>query len=513
MDQVFSQENILEAVINALERKTISVDVEFDQKTTEEIYLVSAGTFEQLGSTGNTVEDGGLLGSWLEGSSYKATTACIVWSMDKASFQKLTRGRKFEEFVDLSEEEGVPGSTPISEKGSKENSGSLADKIAADFKEKERIFDIEMALRPSNAVFTALGRVVPDQHFTFPKPVHVVGNAPTKIAESKREDDEMQTSKEYLIEATSDLTNHTYVHTVSEKGAKAKECSTPNQDNFAIVHFEGGSLYAVFDGHGPFGHVVSLKLVQYVPYFALSDPNLLKNPREALARAFKKAQEKLEDFAKDEGINIHVSGSSGSVLLQYGKHILIAWVGDSRVICMNYGRNSEKLIFESEDHVPQLPDEKKRIESHDPPGEVREVAPDYWRIYIPGTPVPGLTMSRGFGDISCADRGVIVEPEFQEVELGDDPVCAIVASDGVWEFLDGAFVQKTFSKKLRLKGPVETNRLLVDSARKRWKAYEGDICDDITSIIIQFNVRSKGDETPAGIFMTFQDLAADNKDA
>ena len=46
-----------------------------------------------------------------------------------------------------------------------------------------------------------------------------------------------------------------------------------------------GSLYAVFDGHGPFGHVVSLKLVQYVPYFALSDPNLLKNPREALARA------------------------------------------------------------------------------------------------------------------------------------------------------------------------------------------------------------------------------------
>ena len=27
---------------------------------------------------------------------------------------------------------------------------------------------------------------------------------------------------------------------MSEKGAKAKECSTPNQDNFAIVHFEGG---------------------------------------------------------------------------------------------------------------------------------------------------------------------------------------------------------------------------------------------------------------------------------
>merc|ERR1719261_52816 len=129
-----------------------------------------------------------------------------------------------------------------------------------------------------------------------------------------------------------------------------------------------------------------------------------------------------------------------------------------------------------------------------------------------GTPVPGLTMSRCFGDISCADRGLIVEPEFQEIELGDEPLCAIVASDGIWEFLDGAFVLEKYIKKLRLKGPLETNRLLVESGRKRWKAYEGDICDDITSIIIQFNVRSKGDTTPSSIFMTFQDLVADNDD-
>ena len=38
------------------------------------------------------------------------------------------------------------------------------------------------------------------------------------------------------------------------------------------------------------------------------------------------------------------------------------------------------------EHAPELPEEKKRIESHDPPGEVREVAGKY-RIYIPGKEV------------------------------------------------------------------------------------------------------------------------------
>jgi serine/threonine protein phosphatase PrpC len=495
----------IEVVINALEMKTIEEGKEFDQKTADEIYLVATGTFEQLGSPGKTVTEGGLLGPWLDGNSYKAKKECRVWAIDKASFQILTRGRKFEEFEDAEEKKDEKKAEE-----SKDAPASLADKIAADFKSKEHLFGVDASLRPSNAVFAALGRVVPDQHFTHPKPVYVVGDAPTKTAESKREDDEMQKSKDYLIEATSNLSAHTYVHTVCEKGAKAKETSTPNQDNFAIVHFTGGSLYSVFDGHGPFGHIVSLKLVQYVPHFLLTDPDLLKKPKEAIIRAFRKAEDKLEEFAKQENMNIHVSGASGSVVLQYDRHLLIAWIGDSRVITMNYGRNSEKLTFESTDHVPQLPEEKKRIENHDPPGEVREVSPDYWRIYLPGQPVPGLTMSRCFGDISCADRGLIVEPEFQEIELGDEPLCAIVASDGIWEFLDGAFVLEKYVKKLRLKGPLETNRLLVDSARKRWKAYEGDICDDITSIIIQFNVRSKGDESPASIFMTFQDLLADN---
>jgi hypothetical protein len=66
-------------------------------------------------------------------------------------------------------------------------------------------------------------------------------------------------------------------------------------------------------------------------------------------------------------------------------------------------------------------------------------------------------------------------------------------------------VVEKLTKKLRLKGPIETNRLLVDASRKRWAAYEGELCDDITSIVIQFGVKPK-DAGPATISMTYQKL-------
>jgi len=69
----------------------------------------------------------------------------------------------------------------------------------------------------------------------------------------------------------------------------------------------------------------------------------------------------------------------------------------------------------------------------------------------------------------------------------------IVASDGIWEFLTADEVIKFTSKKLRLKGPRETNKALIDSSRKRWKHVEGEYCDDISCAIIMFNQKAEGD--------------------
>lgn len=58
-------------------------------------------------------------------------------------------------------------------------------------------------------------------------------------------------------------------------------------------------------------------------------------------------------------------------------------------------------------------------------------------------------------------------------------------SDGVWEFLDSQFVVKAVAKKIQSDGPAKTLEKLQREAKKRWKAEEGDYCDDITSVLVQ----------------------------
>eukprot|EP00441_Pelagodinium_beii_P013778 CAMPEP_0197665050 /NCGR_PEP_ID=MMETSP1338-20131121/59006_1 /TAXON_ID=43686 ORGANISM="Pelagodinium beii, Strain RCC1491" /NCGR_SAMPLE_ID=MMETSP1338 /ASSEMBLY_ACC=CAM_ASM_000754 /LENGTH=119 /DNA_ID=CAMNT_0043243803 /DNA_START=55 /DNA_END=414 /DNA_ORIENTATION=- len=103
-------------------------------------------------------------------------------------------------------------------------------------------------------------------------------------------------------------------------------------------------------------------------------------------------------------------------------------------------------------------------------------------------------MSRAFGDTASA--GVIQEPQYHSLFMQpSDELYAVVASDGIWEFIDYAKVVELTSKKLRLKGPSETAKFLLEASRKRWAAYCGDYCDDITLLVIQWNVSTKGEET------------------
>ena len=40
------------------------------------------------------------------------------------------------------------------------------------------------------------------------------------------------------------------------------------QDNFFVHHVGAITMYGVCDGHGPFGHLVSFRLVQTIPHLA-----------------------------------------------------------------------------------------------------------------------------------------------------------------------------------------------------------------------------------------------------
>merc|ERR1712151_620189 len=132
------------------------------------------------------------------------------------------------------------------------------------------------------------------------------------------------------------------------------------------------------------------------------------------------------------GVNVEASGAAGSMLIIESQTVHIAHIGDAGVMVASWNRRDSRLIAGTKDHKPELPEEKERLEAAG--NDVRQVDEDSWRIYRAGTNFPGLTMSRAFGDTACS--GVLQEPEYQKLDLQpSDQVYAVLASDGIWEFL------------------------------------------------------------------------------
>ena len=94
----------------------------------------------------------------------------------------------------------------------------------------------------------------------------------------------------------------------------------------------------------------------------------------------------------------------------------------------------------SRDHKPDDPDEAKVINSKN--GRIdsyrdqlgNQIGP--MRVWLKNEDIPGLAMTRSFGDAIAARVGVNAVPEIKEFTLTTDDKIIVLASDGVWEFLE-----------------------------------------------------------------------------
>jgi len=273
------------------------------------------------------------------------------------------------------------------------------------------------------------------------------------------------------------------------KGCKGRGDTTPNQDNLSVTVFKNGwSLYCVMDGHGPNGHFVSTRTVRVLPYYLANSPFFPDDPEDALKESFDLTNKDLLGHALQTGYDVQASGSTSVVCLKNpeGTKMWVAWAGDSRLVL---GHKAEKgLKFESSDHKPEVPEEKERIEKAG--GEVRQFRyEDDWtinRIFVRGQDYPGLCMSRSFGDECVKAFGVTCIPTVAgpiAIEAQKNPFM-LLASDGIWEFLDSEWVIKAINKKMPTEGPTKVVHKLCKEARRRWKQEEGDYCDDITALLV-----------------------------
>jgi len=372
------------------------------------------------------------------------------------------------------------------EKSTEVTEMTLEERIAADFSRPTLVAPDE-AWKVPDAIFSCFCRLQQGETFFDKKPFVV--NSTNEIID---ENDDFCTyqfnNPQYTLQGKS------ICAALCHKGQKSATDPTPNQDNVFILTLKNGiDIYGVCDGHGPFGHLVSLRIVQTIPYYLTTNSNFPKNMEIAIKEALANAQQDLVKFSQKEKLNFDGSGSTCSILMLEEQTIHVAWVGDSRIMLSSWNRHNSRLVQISGDHNPGLPEEKARIESNgDPPGEVREVGPGDHRVFIKGETFPGLAMSRAMGDFACCSRGVTQEPSYYTIPMQPgDEYYAVIASDGMWEFLEGEQTTSLSAKKLRLKGPCETIKFLVEASRKRWKHVEGDYCDDISGIVVQWNVKDK----------------------
>ncbi|KAK1323599.1 putative protein phosphatase 2C 11 [Acorus calamus] len=216
------------------------------------------------------------------------------------------------------------------------------------------------------------------------------------------------------------------------------------------------AFFGVFDGHG--GSRTAEYLKNNLFKNLSRHPNFIKDTKSAIVEAFRQTD---TDFLKEEHNEKKDSGSTASTAVLLGDQLLVANVGDSRVVACRAG----SAIPLSIDHKPDRSDERERIQN----------AGGF--VFWAGTWRVGgvLAVSRAFGD-QLLKPYVVAEPEIQEEEI-DGIEFLIIASDGLWNVVTNkdavAIVQEI--------PDAETS-----ARRLTEEAYARGSSDNITCLVVRF---------------------------
>lgn len=283
---------------------------------------------------------------------------------------------------------------------------------------------------------------------------------------------------------------------LSKKGyAEDRRMKPYNQDRLVMEHDPktGAWCFCVFDGHGEAGHEVSAYCKARISQRTFAHPEFPDRPAKALGESILNIE---REMLRSGRIDCRLSGTTAVMSIIYNGVITCANIGDSRLIRATLqgpaARKPEILKgFDiSNDHKPDLPAEKERIEKNG--GLVYAIdygddLPSPARVWLKEAALPGLAMSRSVGDTVGKAAGVISTPEITSHTLTDADRYLIIASDGLWEFIETdeciQLVQK-WLKQNNKTSPCETVPYLYKESKRRWLENE-TVTDDTTICVIE----------------------------
>lgn len=276
-----------------------------------------------------------------------------------------------------------------------------------------------------------------------------------------------------------------------------------NQDSGCIVYpFAGNNeqaLFAVLDGHGDGGELMSDFAMKMMHDTLEQHPGLTGDEEKALEVAFTTADRKL---ATEKGVVRYAKygGATALAALMRGNKVWVANAGDSRCVLASRGSSSgggdttaglENIWTRelSTDQKPDAPAERQRIERSG--GFVSDPeAPGYpARVWTSRKQRDGgLAVARSIGDHCLKKAGVTAMPEVKAYDLNEDDLFMILATDGLWEFIssqEAAEIVWSVLKGSSATAAEDATELLIGKATERWREFEGDYRDDITVIIVK----------------------------
>ncbi|CAL5394482.1 unnamed protein product [Camellia sinensis] len=277
---------------------------------------------------------------------------------------------------------------------------------------------------------------------------------------------------------------------------------------------EDVTFCGVFDGHGPYGHLVARKVRDALPLKLLSfmysgeskqngstttcctgnlksdggDPekdgatedNMDSLWRDTFLKSFKAMDKELRSHPN---LDCFCSGSTAVTIVKQGSNLYMGNIGDSRAILGSKDSNDSMVAIQlTIDLKPDLPREAERIKRCKGRVFALQDEPEVPRVWLPFDDAPGLAMARAFGDFCLKEYGVISIPEFSHWTLTERDKFIVLASDGVWDVLSNEEVVEIVSSV-----PTRSSaaRILVDSAAREWKSkYPTSKMDDCAVVCL-----------------------------
>ena len=198
-----------------------------------------------------------------------------------------------------------------------------------------------------------------------------------------------------------------------------------NQDNYKVqtdfLNLKQHFLISLSSGHGSYGHLIS----KYVcDVLTKKIKNLTK---ENIHQSFISTNKLLLTKSK---IDCTLSGASFSNIIITPEKIIAANIGNCKGVLAKYENGQYTAINLTLDHNINNIIEMKRILNNG--GVIKNDD----KIYIKNSDIPGLNITRSFGDKLGIGIGVVDIPYIQYHYFKGNEKFLLLATNGIWKFID-----------------------------------------------------------------------------